>query len=170
LFRSGVQYGFRGEEKIPCIHENDVCPFAPYFFNEGRPPGQTAKLFRPSAAGFDFTLNGGRENQGDALVGDEGGDFTPDCDREEEDQKDYQKVFFHDIPLEFSSGQDLYAEEAVKYRIMKHSICSFSSLREHSSLSPKVEHSTTTAWQRSDSFSVTSCRHPSCSISRGQAW
>jgi len=47
------------------------------FYEEGS-PGQTAKLFRLSAAGFDLAMDVGRENQGDSLSGGEGGRFPPE--------------------------------------------------------------------------------------------
>jgi hypothetical protein len=64
-------------------------------FDESSSPGQTAKLVGLSATGFNFAMNVGGKNQGDSSLGDKGGSFSPDGEREDESQKDYQKVSFH---------------------------------------------------------------------------
>jgi len=67
-------------------------------FDEGGPPGQTAKLIRLSAAGFDFAVDVGGENQSDASGGDEGGGFAPEGWREYKKQQYSQKKFPHITP------------------------------------------------------------------------
>jgi hypothetical protein len=67
-------------------------------FDEEGSPGQTAKLFGLSAAGFDLAMNVGRENQGDSLSGREGGCLPEEGWRKYQEQQDPQKKFPHRTP------------------------------------------------------------------------
>jgi len=67
-------------------------------FDKSCPPGQTAKLFGLSAAGFNLALGAGRENQGHALGRDEFGGFPPERGRGDQDQQKSEEKFFHGIP------------------------------------------------------------------------
>ncbi len=69
LFRVGVLHQGRGKEQISRVYQNDVRSFTPEFLDEGRSPGQTAKLIRLSAAGLHLALEIGREDQGEGEGG-----------------------------------------------------------------------------------------------------
>jgi len=55
-------------EKVPGVHYDDVLSVFAQVFQEGSPPGQTAKLAPPSAAGLVLAVNVRAEHQGDDLL------------------------------------------------------------------------------------------------------
>jgi len=54
-------------EKVPGIHQDYILSLFAQLFQEGSPPGQTAKLAPSSAAGLVFPVYVRAENQGDDL-------------------------------------------------------------------------------------------------------
>jgi hypothetical protein len=98
LLRVLVLHGIPGKEKVSRIYEDEVQSFAPQLFDEGRPPGQTAKLTALSPAGLNLAVNVGGKEQRNGPAGCKRGTFSPKKEGEEKDKQDYQQAFLHDHP------------------------------------------------------------------------
>jgi hypothetical protein len=81
-------------EKVPGVHHDDILSFFAQVFQEGSPPGQTAKLAPPSAAGLVLPVQVRAEHQGDDLLGLRPGRLPPRGERDQAKEKNNQ-IFLH---------------------------------------------------------------------------
>jgi hypothetical protein len=68
LFGEGIYVVAGGIEKVPGVHHNYILSVFAQIFQEGSPPGQTAKLSPSSTAGFVLPIEIRAEHQGDDLL------------------------------------------------------------------------------------------------------
>jgi hypothetical protein len=83
----GTLGGGWGEEQVSGIHEDDIFPFVPETLDESGSPGQTAKRFIPSPAGFKLAedVRGKNQNRSPRRV--KGRALPPKREREDKDEQ-----------------------------------------------------------------------------------
>jgi hypothetical protein len=86
-----------GIEKVSGIHQKDIFFVFAQVFQEGSPPGQTAKLAPPSAAGLVLAVEIRAEDQGNDLLRLHPGRLPPGIEGDQAKEEKKQKSFHEKI-------------------------------------------------------------------------